>query len=306
MGLSKNTELIGISKKDDYIPDVIRITPLRLSSQNLIGRYVVYVSSKTFSSYNLYYYTTLKEIKDLNLSISDVTASLKEGQIIKDYFPNNIDFKIYSFTPETKIKKDIKIVLTRINVKFNFFVFKDFNKIIYKKYLNNIYIEKIKGYDWVSDINNEITISKDDPKYNLNETYYILVTKEEKDDLENDYRIEENAIMMYYIGVTNEGIPFNLYEGIEHSETLSEKEREKKYSYIHYNLKESFVLDIMILNGDIDIYIDINEIKEEDIKYIQNKEYTNLRKSLNYLSKMEKILNILYLLKVQKIKENYF
>ena len=36
------------------------------------------------------------------------------------------------------------------------------------------------------------------------------------------------ALMMYYIGVTQEGIPFNLYEGIEHSETLSEKYKEQK------------------------------------------------------------------------------
>ena len=129
IGLTKNTELIGISRKDDYIPDVIRVTPMKLLSDNLIGRYIIFVSAKTFSSYNLYYYTTLKEIKETELSLSDVTASLKEGQIIKDYFPNDIDFKIYSYTPEAKTKTDIKIILTRINVKFNFYIFKDFNKI---------------------------------------------------------------------------------------------------------------------------------------------------------------------------------
>ena len=47
MGISKNTELIGVSKKDDYIPDAIRITPIKQLSENLIGRYVVYVSAKT-------------------------------------------------------------------------------------------------------------------------------------------------------------------------------------------------------------------------------------------------------------------
>ena len=281
IGLSKNTELIGVSKKDDYIPDVIRITPLKLLSENLIGRYLVYVSAKTFSSYNLYFYTTLKEIKDVNLRITDVTASLKEGQIIKDYFPNDIDYKIYSYTPQSNVKKDIKIVLTRINVKFSFYIFKDFNKIKYKKDLENIYTEKFEGYEWASDVNNEITILKDDPKYKLNDTLYILVMKDEvenEENLEEGFQIEKKALMMYYIGVTQEGIPFNLYEGIENSETLSEKYKEQKYIYTHYNLKETFVLDIMVLNGDIDVYIDVKEINEEDKKVFQNIENTYIGK----------------------------
>ena len=286
IGLSKNTELIGISKKDDYIPDVIRITPLKLLSENLIGRYLVYVSAKTISSYNLYFYTTLKEIKDVDIGISDVTASLKEGQIIKDYFPNDIDYKIYSYIPQNKIKKDIKIVLTRINVKFSFYVFKDFNKIKYKKDLENIYSEKFEGYDWVSDVNNEITIFKDDPKYKLNDTFYILVMKNEienEENLEEGFEIKKKAIMAYYIGLTQEGIPFNLYENIEHSETLSEKYKEQKYVYMHYNLKENFVIDIMILYGDVDVYIDVKEINEEDIRISKNNENDYIgKKSIRY------------------------
>lgn len=287
IGLTKNTELIGISRKDDYIPDVIRVTPLKLLSDDLIGRYIVYVSAKTFSSYNLYYYTTLKEIKETELSLSDVTASLKEGQIIKDYFPNDIDFKIYSYTPEAKTKTDIKIILTRINVKFNFYIFKDFNKIKFKKNLDNIYIDKVRGYDWASNINNEITISKDDPKYTLNDIYYILVVKDESEETENknledNLKIEENAIMTYYIGVTKEGIPFNIFEGIEHSETLSDNYKSQTYFYSHYDTKESFILDIMILNGDIDIFIDVKEINENDIELIRKEEYLNLRKSIHY------------------------
>lgn len=287
IGLTKNTQLIGISRKDDYIPDVIRVTPLKLLSDDLIGRYIVFVSAKTFSSYNLYYYTTLKEIKETELSLSDVTASLKEGQIIKDYFPNDIDFKIYSYIPETKTKTDIKIILTRINVKFNFYIFKHFNKIKFKKNLDNIYIDKVRGYDWASDINNEITISKDDPKYSLNEVYYILVIKDESEETENKNfeditKIEENAIMTYYIGVTKEGIPFNIFEGIEHSETLSENYKSQTYFYSHYDIQESFILDLMILNGDIDIFIDIKEINENDIELIRKEEYLNLRKSIHY------------------------
>ena len=303
IGLTKNSEIIGVSKKDNYIPDVIRITPMKLFKQNLIGRYLVYVSAKTFSSYNLYFYTTLKEIKDQNLTISDVTASLKEGQIIKDYFPNDIDYKIYSYTPQTNVKKDIKIILTRINVKFNFYVFKDFNKIKYKKYLENIYIEKIEGYDWASDVNNEITITKDDPKYKLNETYYILVMKDELDEIENleqGFDLENKALMIYYIGVTQEGIPFNLYEGIEYSETLSEKYKQQNYFYIHYNLKESFILDIMILNGDVNVYINLKEINYEDIKMIHNRENNYIgRNPIQYKLNIENYYSF-------ELKKEYF
>ena len=303
IGLTKNSEIIGVSKKDNYIPDVIRITPMKLFKQDLIGRYLVYVSAKTFSSYNLYFYTTLKEIKDQNLTISDVTASLKEGQIIKDYFPNDIDYKIYSYTPQTNVKKDIKIILTRINVKFNFYVFKDFNKIKYKKYLENIYIEKIEGYDWASDVNNEITITKDDPKYKLNETYYILVMKDELDEIENleqGFDLENKALMIYYIGVTQEGIPFNLYEGIEYSETLSEKYKQQNYFYIHYNLKESFILDIMILNGDVNVYINLKEINDEDIKMIHNRENNYIgRNPIQYKLNIENYYSF-------ELKKEYF
>ena len=56
-------------------------------------------------------------------SSKDITSTLIEGQIIRDYFPSDLNYKIYSYTPQTNIKKDIKIVLTRINVKFDFYVF---------------------------------------------------------------------------------------------------------------------------------------------------------------------------------------
>ena len=38
--------------------------------------------------------------------------------------------------------------------------------------------------------------------------------------------------MMYYLGVTKKGIPFTLNEGVEHSETLSEKYEYQDYFYI--------------------------------------------------------------------------
>jgi len=64
--LTKGTVLNLFSLHDDYIPDVIRISPKRLNSDNIIGKYQVKVFSKTFSTYLLYYYTTFKKEKSTN------------------------------------------------------------------------------------------------------------------------------------------------------------------------------------------------------------------------------------------------
>ena len=52
--LTKGTVLNLFSLHDDYIPDVIRISPKRLNTENIIGKYIVNVFSKTFSTYLLY------------------------------------------------------------------------------------------------------------------------------------------------------------------------------------------------------------------------------------------------------------
>ena len=91
--------------------------------------------------------------------------------------------------------------------------------------------------------------------------------KDELDEIENleeGYDLEEKALMMYYIGITQEGIPFNLYEGIEFSETLSEKYKEQNFFYVHYNLRESFVKEAFgILRGHN--IVSITEIRKDPI-----------------------------------------
>ena len=88
-----------VSRNKDYIPDVIRITPQILGGKSIVGKYQVKVLASSFSSYNLYYYTTRLRSKDDKPNINDITLTLSNGNIIKDYFPNDIDFKIYSFPP---------------------------------------------------------------------------------------------------------------------------------------------------------------------------------------------------------------
>jgi hypothetical protein len=67
----KGNEISLSSLHDDYIPDVIRITPKRLNSENIIGKYKVKIFSKTFSTYLLYYYTTFKQEEKKNKTISE-------------------------------------------------------------------------------------------------------------------------------------------------------------------------------------------------------------------------------------------
>ena len=269
--------IIGVSRNRDYIPDVVRITPQKLNSKDVTGQYYVKITSNYFSSYNLYFYATRIKKRDEQPNIKDITASLIEGKIISDYFPNDLPFKIYSYTPVDKSQniKDIKIVLTRLNVNFSFKVYLDFNKIKYNYDTENKYEEKLKDYIWASDLNNEVTISKDDKNYSKKGPYYIVVTKDDNDESE----LDSDALTLYYIGVTKKGVPFSLTEGVEHSETLNDNYNFQNYWYIHKDVNEPLQLEINVLNGQVDVFVDVIELSEENITNVY-KNYTesNLKK----------------------------
>ena len=262
---SQNMKLVGVSMNNDYIPDVVRITPNKIGRDNISGRYFIKVTGKCFSSYNLYYYTTKNKAIERQISIGDITASLKEGQIIRDFFPNDIEHKIYIYTPENEEQKDIKFILTRINVGFSFKVFDDFQNI---KILNNLnnnqdsFEEKIKGYLWASDQNNEVTISTKDRYYSSKNSYFIVVYKNKNtikdEEVNND--LNRRSMMMYYIGVTKMGTPFTLHEAIEHSETLNDKYFFQNYFYLHNDISQPFHLDVNVLSGEVDIFVNTSPI----------------------------------------------
>ena len=257
-----------ISRNKDYIPDVVRITPNLLGTKSIVGKYTVKITAASFSSYNLYYYTTRIFNKEETPSMKDITLSLSEGNIIKDYFPNDIDYKIYSYTPSKKEKEDIKIILTRINVHFSFKVYLDFNKIKYNHKVKNKYEERLSGYNWASDNNNEVTISKYLSQFDINGPYYIVVTKDSTYKENEDDELNKRSLMSYYIGVTKRGIPFNLYEGIEHSETITDQYNYQDYFYIHKDINNPFNLELNILNGEVDIFINTRQLTMEDISKI--------------------------------------
>ena len=278
----KNMKLVGVSMNNDYIPDVIRITPVKLNKDNISGRYFIIINAKCFSSYNLYYYTTRNKAIERQPSIEDITASLKEGQIIRDFFPNDLDYKIYIYTPETEEKKDIKFILTRINVGFSFKIYDDFQKIKIDNINNdNIFDEKIKGYLWASDQNNEVTISINDKNYLSKKSYFVVVYKNKntiKDEEQNNV-LNKRSMMMYYIGVTKFGTPFTLHEIIEHSETLTNKYYFQNYFYIHNDISQPFHLDVNVLSGEVDIFVNINPIPFENTT-LENNQIPNVHKSI--------------------------
>lgn len=230
---------------------------------------MVKISAASFSSYNLYYYTTRIKVKEEQPNIKDITLTLNEGSIIKDYFPNDISFKIFSYSPQTREKQDIKIILTRINVHFSFKVYLNFNKIKYNYNINSKYEERLKDYLWSSDNNNELTISKDDKNYSEKGPYYIVVTKDNSYEENENEELDTDSLLMYYLGVTKKGIPFTLNEGVEHSATLSDQYNYQDYFYIHKNISEPLNIDINILNGEVDVFIDTRELKKKILqKYI--------------------------------------
>ena len=254
-----------ISRNKDYIPDVVRITPNLLGEKNVVGKYLVKVTAASFSSYNLYYYTTRIKNKNEQPDVKDITVSLAEGNIIKDYFPNDISYKIFSYTPQMKLKDNIKIVLTRINVHFSFKVYLDFSKIKYNYDIDTKYQERLTNYVWASDHNNEVTIYKDDKKYSKKGPYYIVVTRDESYQDDESEELELNSLMMYYLGVTKQSLPFTLTEGIEHSETLNTKYDYQGYYYIHKDISNPFYLEVNVLNGEVDVFIDTKELTRDNI-----------------------------------------
>ena len=303
--------LISISSHNDYIPDVVRITPKKIGKDNLVGKYIVKVYPETFSTYQLYYYVTYKKgsvpyylgKKD---NIPEVSMNLDLGFLILDYFPIDIRYKVYSFTPMETRNENIKIFLNRVNINFDIYVFTD----IFKFEIEQLYDikkdpnkEVIKGYKYKSNSNNEIIIPKTDTSFNFNKNIYIvvapsnpLILKDSLNDLnkEEDSKddLSEKAISKYYIGVISQITPLSLSEGMPHVMTLSNSYSSQIYYRYHTNFKNDFEIILNVLMGEVDIFISPEYITEEEIekidyekaKYDSNTdtyEYKKIRYQLN-------------------------
>ena len=295
--ITKEGKLISISYHNDYIPDVIRITPKRLNQENIVGDYIVKISATCYSNYNLYYYVLYNKEKTedgKSVKLPEVTMNIEIGQVITDYFPNDIRYKIYSFTP-TSQKSNLKVFLDRVNVDFTLYVYSDISnfKIIQMYEFDKEHPqEPITGYDWKSQGNNEINILKSDPKFKPGHMYYIIIAPNLPKEpnllqaLIDFFRrfpfqynqteiIEKKAPIKFYLGVTEINEQITISEGIPHTLTLDKNYNGQNYFYEHNDINQDFELDINVIMGKIDIFIDVNEINEAVIQSMNIDETKN-------------------------------
>ena len=284
---SKEGQLISISYHNDYIPDVIRITPAKIGKKNLVGDYVLRVSATCYSNYNLYYYVIYNKDKNKvskNIKLPEVTMNIDVGQVITDYFPNDIRYKIYSFTPASN-KSNLKIFLDRVNIDFTLYVYSDISnfKILQMYEINKLAPqEPISGYDWKSQGSNEINLLKTDPRFKPGHMYYIVIAPnlpKEPDILTaiidffrrfplqwNQTEImNQKAPIKFYLGVTEINEQITISEGIPHTLTLDNDYNGQNYYYEHNDENQDFELDINVIMGKIDIFIDSKELNEDII-----------------------------------------
>ena len=284
---SKEGQLISISYHNDYIPDVIRITPAKIGKKNLVGDYVLRVSATCYSNYNLYYYVIYNKDKtkdSKNIKLPEVTMNIDVGQVITDYFPNDIRYKIYSFTPASN-KSNLKIFLDRVNIDFTLYVYSDISnfKILQMYEINKLAPqEPISGYDWKSQGSNEINLLKTDPRFKPGHMYYIVIAPnlpKEPDILTaiidffrrfplqwNQTEImNQKAPIKFYLGVTEINEQITISEGIPHTLTLDNDYNGQNYYYEHNDENQDFELDINVIMGKIDIFIDSKELNEDII-----------------------------------------
>ena len=289
--------LISISSHNDYIPDVVRITPKKIGKDNLVGKYIIKVYPETFSTYKIYYYV-LYEKNENNNNVPEVTMNLNIGQLISDFFPNDIRYKIYSYTPLLAKKTTIKIFLNRINIYFNIYVFNDISKfeiIQFYELRRSQTNEPIKGYQWKSNANNEVIIPKDDINFSINKMLYIVIAPSDP-FFSRTYSIDRNSteqklVSQFYIGIISEFTPISLSEGMPHTMTLTNSYSQQMYYKKHTDIKKNLDIILNILLGEVDIFASLKYFKEEDINNldIKSADYnsnTNTYQLKNFIFKL--------------------
>ena len=92
--------------------------------------------------------------------------------------------------------------------------------------------EHIKGYQWKSNTNNEVIISKDDTNFSLNTLLYIVIAPSNPlnfTNKDNSKSSGDKLISKFYIGIISEDVPFSVTEGMPHTMTLSNSYSQQMY-----------------------------------------------------------------------------
>ena len=293
----ESKKLISISFNKDYIPDVIRVTPQKINQKNLIGKYIARVYAKTASIYKIYYYVTYNKNENEKESFDMVTMNLKFGDVIMDYFPNDIRYKIYSLSPLINQKDNIKIFVNGINANFKIYLFNDISKFkikqLYDMGINNSQ-EEISGYQWVSKQSSEIIIQKDDINLNLNKILYIIITlkKNQNQNNSNNAIINNKSVSKFYLGAVASNQALEINEAIPYSMTLTNNYNNQLYHHSHNELQKGLDITLNVFLGEVDIFI--------DLKYIDD----NIINNLNFNSAIYNEQTNIYSLNTMKFKLN--
>ena len=80
--------------------------------------------------------------------------------------------------------------------------------------------------------------------------------------------MDKKAPIKLYLGVTEVSEKITISEGIPHTLTLNRNYTGQNYFYEHYDVEQEFQLDISVIMGEIDIFIDIKEINLDKINQL--------------------------------------
>ena len=240
---------VFISEKNnkDFLPKIINVenTDVIIKNKNLKGKYMIRVCSTTFSFFALYFYTydNTPERQSNQIDLYYIDLNLINGQMIQDFFDKKI-FKIYNYEIYESNFKDIRITVTQRNLELNIYIYDNVNKIEYdlidRDQTDLKDIEIMKDFDKIINFKNEISF------------------------------LNQNT---FYLGITNNVIPLNLFENIPHQVTLNKIKNfsEQKYLFIHSDNEKTLSFAINVIAGAIDFQI---EIKKNKIIFYKN-DYIN-------------------------------
>ena len=209
--------------------------------------------------------------------------------MIQDFFDNKI-FKIYNYEINEGNFKDIRITVTQRNLDLNIFIYDNVNKINYefldREKIENKENELLNEYDKVINFKNYLWTNLYDQKQIIipfselsqkvqkdRTLLFIVVAKKYYSSKNKNNEINFLNQNTFYLGVTNNIVPLNLYENIPHQATLNHLKNfsEQKYNFIHSDNSKKLSFAINVIAGSISFQI---EIKKNKIIYYTN-DYIN-------------------------------
>ena len=295
----ENKILIDEKNKKDFLPKVINVqkNDKIFANKSLKGKYLIRVFSYTFSSYALYFYvydnTPISPNNKIDLYSIDL--NLINGQMIQDFFNNKL-YKVYNYEIFESKFKDIRITVTQRNLDLNIYIYDNVNKIQYEfidrdqSYLKDSDLKKkydkiitFKNYLWTDLYDTkQIIIPYNElvQKVRSDKTLLFIVIAKKYFSSKNINEINYLNQNTFYLGITNNIIPLNLFENIPHQATLNKYKNfdEQKYLFVHSDNSKKLSFAINVIAGVIDFQIDIKKNKVIFYKneFINRNEYLSI------------------------------